>query len=158
MDTSYSKPKNFIKLLQIIHFVLLMSVVVFGAYVAVQAEEQLFFSYKEDKTFLYLAILIAFIGNLASKFMYSKLLNRIPLKIDLLQKEIKYSTAQIVRMAMLEFPAFMCVIFVMKSNNSFYFILVGVLILMLLAIYPTKNKFINDVPLTTKEKSIIEKL
>ena len=59
---------------------------------------------------------------------------------------------------MLEFPAFMCVFFVWQSNNSFYFILVGILVLMMLAIYPTKNKFENDVPLTIKEKSMLEKL
>lgn len=158
MNNSNQQPKDFIKSLQIIHFVLVLVIIVFGAYAALNANEQLFFSYKEDKAFLYLAILIAFIGNLASKFLFSKLINQIPDNANLLQKASKYSIAHIFRMAMLEFPALMCIIFVMKSNNSFYYILVGILVLMILAIYPTKNKFVKNVTLTSKEKSIIEKL
>ena len=158
MNNSNQQPKDFIRSLQIIHFVLLLVIIVFGAYAALNANEQLFFSYKEDKAFLYLAILIAFIGNLSSKFLFSKLINQIPDNANLLQKASKYSIAHIFRMAMLEFPALMCIIFVMKSNNSFYYILVGILVLMILAIYPTKNKFVKNVTLTSKEKSIIEKL
>ena len=78
--------------------------------------------------------------------------------MDLAKKAIKYSTAHIFRVAMLEFPAFICIIFAMQSNNSFYFILVGILVLMMLAIYPSKYKFENDVPLTNNEKSLLEKL
>lgn len=158
MTAINKQPKDFTKSLQIIHFILLVVVIAFGTYVAIKAKELLFFSYEEDKAFLYMAILIAFAGNLASKFVYSKLLKQIPLDADLLQKATKYSTAHIFRMAMLEFPALMCIIFVMQSNNSFYFVLVGILVLMMLAIYPSKNKFANDVPLTIKEKSILEKL
>ncbi|MBI9041425.1 hypothetical protein [Lutibacter sp.] len=152
------EPKDFIKSLQIIHFALLAGVLVFAAYVAFAAKDRLFFSYQEEKAFLYLAIIIAFAGNLTSKFLYAKLLKQISKDADLSQKAIKFSTAHIFRMAMLEFPAFMCVFFVWQSNNSFYFILVGILVLMMLAIYPTKNKFENDVPLTSKEKSMLEKL
>ncbi len=158
MSYTNEQPKDFIKSLQIIHFALLLGVLVFGAYVALTTNEQLFFSFEKDKAFLYLAILIAFAGNLASKFLFSKLLKQIPSNSDLLQKATKYSTAHIFRMAMLVFPTLMCIIFVMRSNNSFYFIIVGILILMMLAIYPSKAKFVNDVTLTTKEKSILEKL
>ena len=152
------QPKDFIKSLQIIHFVLLFVVVAFGAYVAISTNENLVFSYTEGKSFLYLAILIAFIGNLSSKLLYAKLIKQIPDNSDLLFKASKFSTAHIFRMAMLEFPALMCIIFAMKSNNSFYFIIVGILILMILAIYPTKAKFQKDVTLTNKEKSMLEKL
>jgi hypothetical protein len=158
MSLNNQQPKDFIKSLQIIHFALLFLVVAFAAYVAISSKNSLFFSYEENKAFLYLAIIISFIGNLSSKFLYAKLLKQIPPKADLNQKAIKYSTAHIFRVAMLEFPALMCVIFVMQSFNSFYFILVGILVLMMLAVYPTKAKFENDVPLTSKEKSILEKL
>jgi len=158
MSYTNRQPKDFIKSLQIIHFGLLFLVVAFGAYAAISANENLVFSYSEDKAFLYLAILIAFIGNLSSKFLYAKLIKQIPEKATLLEKASKYSTAHIFRMAMLEFPALMCIIFVLKSNNSFYFVLVGILILMILAIYPTKAKFEKDITLTSSEKSILEKL
>jgi len=152
------QPKNFIKSLQIIHFALLLGVLAFGVFVMYNAKDLLFFSYQDDKAFLYLAIIISFIGNLASKSLYKKLINQIPKDAELLQKATKYSIAHVFRMAMLEFPALMCIIFVMQSNNSFYFILVGILVLMMLAIYPSKNKFENDVPLSSKEKSMLEKL
>lgn len=158
MSYSNRQPKNFMKSLQFIHFSLLFIIVVFAAYVALNAGDQLFFSYQEDKMFLYLAILISFVGNLSSKYLYTKLLKQIPSDLDLSQKAVKYSTAHIFRVAMLEFPALMCIIFVMESNNSFYFILVGILILMILAVYPTKYKFANEVPLSAKEKSILENL
>ena len=157
---SYIKrqPKDFMKSLQLIHFSLLFIIVIFAAYVALNAGDQLFFSYQEDKMFLYMAILISFVGNLSSKYLYNKLLNQIPANADLSQKAVKYTTAHIFRVAMLEFPALMCIIFVMESSNSFYFILVGILILMILAVYPTKQKFANEVPLSTKEKSMLENL
>jgi hypothetical protein len=152
------QPKDFMKSLQIIHIVLLVTVLAFAAYVAYNAKDVLFFSYEDDKPFLFLAIIIAFIGNLASKFLYAKQLKQISTKADLNEKIIKYTTAHFFRMAMLEFPAFMCIIFTMESNNSFYFVLAGILFLMMLAIFPTKIKFESDVPLTSKEKSMIEKL
>jgi len=158
MSTINQPTKDFIKPLQIIHFVLLMLVIAFAAYVSIQLNEQLTFSYTNDKTFLYMAITISFIGNLMSKSLFVKLIKKIPEDADLLQKVSKYSTAHILRLSMLEFPALMCIIFVMQSNNSFYFILVGVLLLMMLAIFPSKSKFANEVSLTAKEKSIIEKL
>ena len=152
------QPKDFIKSLQIIHWVLVLGVLIFGAYVAISGKSLLYFSYEDDKAFLYMAIVIAFVGNLASKFLYSKLLKQIELKDELVQKATKFSTAHIFRLAMLEFPALMCIIFVLQSNNSFYFILTGVLLFMMMAIYPTKSKFANDVPLTDKEKTLLEKL
>ncbi len=152
------QPKDFIKSLQIIHFVFLMVIIVFAVYVSIQLNEQLTFSYSNDKAFLYIAITVSFVGNLMSKSLFMKLIKKIPENADLLQKASKYSTAHIFRLAMLEFPALMCIIFVMQSNNSFYFILVGILLVMMLAIMPTKNKFVNEVPLTSKEKSILEKL
>jgi uncharacterized integral membrane protein len=158
MSYTNRQPKDFIKSLQIIHSALLAGVLLFAAYVAFNAKDVLFFSYEDDKSFLFLAIIIAFTGNLASKFLYKKMLKQISNTADLSEKAIKFSTAHIFRMAMLEFPAFMCVIFTMQSNNSFYFVLVGILVLMMLAIFPTKNKFENDVPLTSKEKSMLEKL
>ena len=157
---SYIKrqPKDFMKSLQLIHFSLVFIIVVFAAYVALNAGEKLFFSYQEDRMFLYLAIVISFVGNLTSKYLYAKLLKQIPADADLSQKAVKYTTSHIFRIAMLEFPALMCVIFVMESNNSFYFILVGILILMILSVYPTKYKFINEVALSAKEKSMLENL
>lgn len=152
------QPKDFIKSLQIIHMVLLLGVLGFAAYVAFTAKDFLFFSYERDKAFLYLAIIISFIGNLSSKYLYAKLLKQIPSKASLEDKAVKFSTAHIFRIAMLEFPALMCAIFVLYSNNSFYFILVGILAFMMLAIFPTKSKFENDVPLTNSEKSMLEKL
>lgn len=158
MNYTSKQPKNFIKSIQIIHIALLISVVLFAMYVIITTWKGLFFSYHENKPFLYLAILISFAGNLASKYLYAKLIKQIPAKSNLVQKAIKYSTAHIFRVAMLEFPAFMCIIFVLQSYNSFYFILAGILLLMMLTVFPTKTKFENDVPLTSNEKSILEKL
>ena len=158
MNAIRRQPKSFMKSLQFIHFSLLFFLVMFAAYVALSAGNQLYFSYQEDKMFLYLAIIISFAGNLSSKYLYTKLLKQIPSDANLSQKAVKYTTAHIFRVAMLEFPALMCVIFVMESNNSFYFILVGILILMILSVYPTKYKFANEVPLSAKEKSMLENL
>ncbi|WP_372746372.1 hypothetical protein [Lutibacter sp.] len=158
MSSINKEPKDFIKSLQIIHFGLLSTVVIFSIFVAFTRKDQLFFSYQQDREFLFLAIIIAFAGNLISKFLYAKLIQNIAENDNLSQKAIKYSRAHIFRMASLEFPAFICAFFVWYTNNSFYFILVGILVLMMLAVYPTKTKFENDVPLTSKEKSMLEKL
>ena len=158
MSITNQQPKDFIKSMQIIHIALMAGVVLFGLYVAYNAKDVLYFSTEGDKMFLYLAIFISFSGNLASKFLYKKLIKQISDKADLNEKVVKFSSAHIFRLALLEFPAFMCVFFAMQTNNSFYFVLVGILVFMMIAIYPTKSKFENDVPLTSKEKSLLEKL
>lgn len=156
---SHSKqPKDFIKFLQIIHSGLIVAVVLFAVYVAFTLKDSLFFSYEKDKAFLFLAIIIAYVGNLSSKFLFGKLIKQIPDKAELTQKIVKYSTAHIFRVAMLEFPALMCIIFTLYSNNSFYFILVGILLLMMFVLFPTKRAFEKDITLTIKEKSMLEKL
>jgi len=158
MSSTKQQPKDFIKSLQIIHIALVVTVVGFAVYIAQRAGDKLFFSYEEDRAFLFLAIIVAFIGNLSSKFIYKKLIGQISSKQNLFQKATKFSTAHVFRMAMLEFPALMCVLFVYQSNNSFYFILTGILVLMMASLHPTKNKFESDVPLTNEEKSMLEKL
>tara|TARA_R110001583_G_scaffold109799_2_gene258618 strand:- start:1055 stop:1531 length:477 start_codon:yes stop_codon:yes gene_type:complete len=158
MSLINQQPKGFMKSLQIIHIALIAGVVLFGLYVANNAKDVLFFSSEDDKTFLFLAIIISFAGNLGSKFLYKKMIKQIPDKADLNEKVVKFSSAHILRLAMLEFPAFMCVFFAMQTNNSFYFALVGILVFMMIAIFPTKSKFQNDVILTSKEKSMLEKL
>lgn len=147
------KPNTtFIKTLQIVYFFFIVSIITFSLYVSYWQKETLFFSFTEGKTFLYIAILVAFTGNLAGKFMYNKLIREILLNHSLTEKKSKYITASIVRAAMLEIPAFMCVAFTSYSNNSFYFILVAILLLMFVVSFPTKNKFIQEVPLKGSEK------
>lgn len=158
MNTIKQQPKNFIKSLQIIHISLLIAVLSFAAYVAFTLKDSLYLSYEEDKAFLFLAIIIAFVGNITSKFLFKKSIKQISLKTEFTQKAVKYSTAHIFRIAMLEFPALMCIIFTLYSNNMFYFILAGILVLMMLALFPTKGTFEKDIPLSTKEKSMLEKL
>ena len=157
MNTSKKGQKDFIKSIQFVHIAMLSSVVIFAVYVIVTSINKLFFSYSEGKSFLYLAILISFAGNLASKFMYAKNMKKIDKNDSFYNKASKFSAAHIVRMALLEFPAFMCIIFVMKSYNTFYFILAAILVAMMVTIYPTLNKFIKDVQLKPDEKSMLEK-
>ncbi len=158
MSYANQQPKDFMMSLQIIHFALMMGVIIFAAYVSIHLNGQLTFSYSSDKAFLFLAITISYIGNLVSKSLFLKLIKKISKEADLSVKTTKYSSAHIFRVAMLELPAIMCIIFVLQSHNSFYFILVAILLLMLLIIFPTKVKFADDIPLTSKEKSILEKL
>jgi hypothetical protein len=158
MSYTNRKPQDFIKSLQIIHSALLIGVIGFGVFVALNFKNSLYFSYTDDKVFLYMAIIIAFGGNLASKYLYAKMIKQIPAKAILSLKAAKFSSAHIFRIAMLEFPALMCVIFTMQSGNTFYFILSGILIAMMVALYPSKKRFESDVPLSLKEKSMLEKL
>jgi len=152
------QPKDFIKLIQIIHIVLILGILLFVTYAAINTKAHLFFSYEEDRLYLLMAIIIAFAGNLSSKFLFLKLIKQIPADASLFQKATKYTVAHIFRIALLEFPALMCIILVLISNNGFYFIIVGLLVGMILVIFPTKNKFENELPLTHQEKSMLEKL
>lgn len=149
---------NFIKTLQLIYTFLIASVVIFALYVAYWQKDLLFFSVKEEKTFLYLAILVAFAGNLASKFMYNKQINQIFLNHSFKEKKVKYTSANIVKIALLEAPAIMCIMFVLQSGNSFYFILVAILMFMMVLSFPSKSKFEQEVPLKGEEKSKLQNL
>ena len=97
MNNNNKQPKDFMKSLQIVHIFLLTGVIGFGIYVFLSAKDQLFFSYQEDKAFLYLAIIISFIGNLASKSLYAKLLKQISEKASFDQKIIKYTINHLIQ-------------------------------------------------------------
>lgn len=158
MNQETNLPKNFIKTLQIISIALIVSIVLLAIYVWYITQDILFFSTKEDKMFLFMAIIISFAAHLSSKYIFSKLIEGIDFKATFSFKVTKFTSAHIVRMALLEFPAIMCLVFVMISGNSFYFILAGILVFIMRSYYPTKEKFKDVIPLNTKEKSMLESL
>jgi len=68
-------------------------------------------------------------------------------------KSEKYKVAHIVRLALLEFPALMCLYFGYVTNNSFYLIVVSLLVFMMLTVFPSRNRFSDEVELNNDEKT-----
>jgi hypothetical protein len=154
MKTTSNK-SGFIKILRLIHIGLVSGIVIFALFTIMTHKSRLFFSVETDKNFLYIALIVAFLGNWASKTIYNNTLRKLSINSNFNDKILKYTNAYIYKLAFLEFAAMLCTFLAYKFYNSFYLILVCILIIIMLSKYPSKNKIVNDVPFTSEEKSML---
>ena len=150
-----SNKSQFIKILQVIHIAFVVGVVIFALFTIMTHKSRLFFSVETNKIFLYVALIVAFLGNWLSKTVYNKILSKLKLVSNFNDKILKYTKAFIYKLAFLEFATIVCILLAYKFYNSFYLILVFILIIIMLAEFPTKNKIIRIVPFSSEEKSML---
>jgi len=150
--TSFNFSK-FFKSLQAVHIGIMLSVIFISLLLFINTKDALQLNFNGDKTFMFMAIIIGYGGKFVGKMMFNRLISKLPFKAGLALKTEKYRMAHIVRLALLEFPAFMCLYFAFVTNNSFYFIVVGLLVFMMLTIFPSRNRFSEEVELNNDEKT-----
>jgi len=150
--TSFNISK-FFKSLQAVHIGIMLSVIFISLLLFINTKDALQLNFNGDKTFMFMAIIIGYGGKFVGKMMFNRLISKLPFKAGLALKTEKYRMAHIVRLALLEFPAFMCLYFAFVTNNSFYFIVVGLLVFMMLTIFPSRNRFSEEVELNNDEKT-----
>ena len=146
-------PSKFFKSLQAIHIGVMLSVIFISLLLYINIKETLQLNFDGDKTFMFMAIIIGYGGKFVGKMMFNRLMSQLPFKAGLALKSEKYKVAHIVRLVLLEFPALMCLYFGYVTNNSFYLIVVGLLVFMMLTVFPSRNRFSDEVELNNDEKT-----
>ncbi|PCI00437.1 MAG: hypothetical protein COB81_08850 [Flavobacteriaceae bacterium] len=144
---------KFFKSLQAIHIGIMISIVFISLLLFINIKESLHLNFEGDRTFMFMAIIIGYGGKFVGKMMFNRLMSQLPFKSGLSLKTEKYKAAHIVRLILLKFPSFMCLYFAFVTNNSFYFIVVGLLVFMMLTVFPSRNRFSEEVELNKDEKT-----
>lgn len=146
-------PSKFFKSLQAIHIGIMLSLIFVSLLLLILMKDSLVLNFDGNRTFMFMALIIGYGGKFAGKMMFNKLIKQLPFKAGLPLKSEKYKVAHIVRLAMLEFPALMCLYFGYVTNNGFYLLVVGLLIFMMLTVFPSRNRFSEEVELNNEEKT-----
>ncbi|PCH77197.1 MAG: hypothetical protein COB98_04105 [Flavobacteriaceae bacterium] len=143
---------KFFKSIQAIHFGVMISVIFISLLLFINIKEQVSLNFQGDRLFMFMAIIIGYGGKFVGKMMFNRLMEQLPFKAGLFLKTEKYKVAHIVRLLLLNFPMFMCLYFAFVTNNSFYFIVIGLLFFMMLTVFPSRNRFSEEVALNNDEK------
>lgn len=146
-------PSKFFKSLQAIHIGIMLSLIFVSVLLLIALSNTLVLNFDGNRTFMFMALIIGYGGKFSGKMMFSRLMSQLPFKAGLSLKSEKYRVAHIVRLAMLEFPAFMCMYFTFVTHNSFYLLIVALLLFMMLTVFPSRNRFSEEVELNNDEKT-----
>lgn len=114
----------------------------------------------DDKSFFYLISLLFLvfltIGIVGSQILFSNKLKKINArKSDLLSKTAEYRSNIITRYAFIEGPAFFSIVGYLLTGSNSFIMFVGVTIIILFMLRPSKEKLINDLQLDNLEKEMI---
>ena len=144
--------KNYLRNQRIVHLALLAGqlIILFVFCFTVHKDAPLM-----DDNFLIPVILISALTFIGSEMIMNWLVKRIPQSLSLRDKLIKYQSAKIVSLAVLESGCFFALIFYLLSNNYLYLGIAIFFILFFALRRPNSDKIINHLQLNETEKAIL---
>lgn len=141
--------------LQIIYGAFIIAVTTFLA-VVLYLSESLYFEINTDDVYIFVVPLLSVVSIFSNTYLFNNSLKVITPNDDLQTKFSKYQAANIVRCGVLEAPALLGIVATHNSGNYLFLIFSGVMTLVMLFYFPTKDKFINTVQLSFEEKSKLD--
>lgn len=157
MSEKAKSPKNILKTLITIHYGYSVAVLAFATFSFLISDDPIMSFNDSDDLFLYLAPLFAVGGISASVFLFKTQLKRIYEKETLEEKLIAYQSSHIIRIALIEGPAFLSIVIFMISNNLFYLIIALVLLAYLISLRPTSDRVKQDLNLNFQQEKEFRK-
>lgn len=152
-NTWLVSPKNFLKLMTIIHLALFMGQVIFAAVVVFLVNNGSFHSKAGNDSLFYLAPFISALSIFIGSFLFRKLMNRVKV-IEILNKKFAfYLVASIARYAFAESVSLFCIVCYLLSANYIYLGILMVNVLYFIIIRPNKFKMLDDLKLTIEESA-----
>jgi hypothetical protein len=133
---------NQIKVIQIIHFAFCTSILLFaGVTLFINMETLRFDLYlKASEPLEFLAPLITGIALFMGPFIFNKIIQNIDMNDDLSSKLMKYQAAFIVKCAILEAGAFMCIVACFITFNVLFMVFASLAFFSIWYAKPTKDK------------------
>ncbi|WP_417611815.1 hypothetical protein [Owenweeksia hongkongensis] len=154
MQTKGQTSKEYFKALSIIHAVLLVGQLLFMGALLLSNDNQE--TENSGNLFLFIAPALALGGVLGGIFLERTRINSIKKKKDLKEKVSSYQTTLIMKFALLEGPSLFALVCYSLTVDYTFLTLSGLLILILLANRPSRDKMIKDLELNREERSLIE--
>lgn len=157
MAETTSTPKKIINTLTVIHYgycivILALAIVAF----LISDHTRIGFNDSDD-LFLYLVPIFALGGISVSIFIFNTQLRQIHKKESLTEKLSAYQTSHLIRIALIEGPAFLAIIIFMISSNLFYLIIALALLAYLIFLRPTANGIKEDLNLNFEQEKEFRK-
>lgn len=142
-----SKP-SFFKSLTIIHLALLIGQVLFGIIVYFLNKEIWQYHFPSSNHFFWVAMALVFAALLGHKVFYKKGLEEVKSKKSLSEKLATFQSVCIVKYGLIEGASITCIVFASLTQNIYFLLISGFLLLYFVTLKPTKEKVINDLELS----------
>ena len=149
-------PKNFVKVLVLIHLALFMGQVSFAAVCLFISVKPALDLKPVNDAFFYIAPFLIFSGIIAGSFLFKTLKAKVAEKETLVEKLRAYQMAVIVRFALAEGPSLFGLVCFLLTNNLYYLILVGVNLVYFIIIRPTKFNIHDDLALSYEDEAEVD--
>lgn len=151
------QPRNFLKTLSVLHLALCLGLVAFACFVFWKnGSFQAILDY--ENVLVYLVPVLGAAGYFLSQYIYGNLIRQIDQNRSLSAKLGQFMTASIIKYALLEGASFLALLAYFFSGNAMFFVIGLFLLIYLYFQKPSKNKVLNELPLTFEEQKLFDTL
>lgn len=105
---------------------------------------------------IYIMPFLALLGLIGSKFIFRYMIAMVNKKTSLQQKLNGYSSANIVKLALIEGPTLASLVFYFVSGKYEFLIVAGLMIVVFSFNLPSKSKVLRDLKLSAEEQEIVD--
>jgi hypothetical protein len=158
METLKQTSKSYFMALTVMHLALVGGIVFFGGIMtflvtnlAVSAEMR-----GLETTFLYIVCIFFVFGIISSFVIYRKRVGDLTNQQDLTSKMTGYRGAFIVRLALLEGPAFFAIVVAFLTGNLLFLVFAGIIAVYMIYLRPSKETVARDLGLNYDEIAKIQ--
>ncbi|ATA89418.1 hypothetical protein CAPN002_21020 [Capnocytophaga stomatis] len=137
----------FFKSLTIIHLALLTGQLLFGVVVYFLNREIWQYHFPSSNHFFWVAMALIFAVLLGHKVFYKKGLEEVRNKKSLSEKLATFQGVCIVKYGLIEAASITCIVFALLTENIYFLLISGCLLLYFITLKPTKERVINDLEL-----------
>ena len=150
--------KDYFKSIQVIHFALMTGVLFFAVIAYILVSQGFAVGGLENIDNLLSAFVPVFLiaGLFSGNFLFKIKVNEAKEKPGLMEKFNLYRSALIIKLALVEGPAFFSIVFYMLTGKFLYLVLTGFLLAVFYYYKPTREKIIGDLELSSAERQIVE--
>lgn len=152
MNTQHANltPNSFMKTITIIYLVMLVGMLLFGSVILFISNSWEIRMPAADDSFLYAVPLATFVGVVLGRILYKRRLDELAKTDSLKDKLIGFQTALIIKFVLVEAPFLLGVVATLLTNNIFYLMISGTLIMYYITLKPSREKVKKDLNLSTK--------
>ncbi len=152
-QTTSGSPKSTLKTMETLYYAFMSAPLLFSFVILIINEDYSFFNQNHMSTFYYFvpfaAVGIIYIG----LTIFKNQVSNIKSDLSLSKKLSQYQSATIIKCAMLEGPALLCVVLALLSQQLVFIIIAWCILVFMYMMRPTKAHVINDLQLNSEERS-----
>lgn len=147
--------KNYFKALKIMHYALVLGLLIFFVIALVQGNG-FNTDLSSNRGLLYLVPVVALAGYFGSQVVFKKMLSGTQLSDSLGAKLKKFQYASHIKYIIIEAPAFIALFTYFVTGNALPLVIAGCLLAYMFSQRPTKQRVLDNLPLTLEEKRSID--